>query len=67
MKRIQNNVVKNISKCNLLHDIFNPPKCAKKIKSHDSPILYGCINTRKGKVRFKSFAYYWTVYVVLRF
>ena len=55
MTRIHNNKVKNIAECNLLHDIINPLKRAKKLNSHYSPILHGCMNTRKGKARFKRF------------
>ena len=55
MTRIYNNEVKNIAECNLLHDIINPPKRAKKSNSHYSPILHGCMNTRNGKAKFKIF------------
>ena len=55
MTRIQNNEVKNISECNLLHDIINPSKRTKNLNSHYSPILHGCMNTRKGKSKFKNF------------
>ena len=47
--------VNKIAESNLLHDIINPPKCAKNINSHYSPILNGCMNTRKCKAKFKSF------------
>ena len=30
----------------------NPPKCAKNLNMHYSPILHGCMNTIKGKARF---------------
>ena len=33
----------------LLDDILNPPKCAKNLNIHYSPILQECMNTRKGK------------------
>ena len=55
MTRIQNNEIKNIAECNLLHDIINPPKHAKYLNSHYSPFLHGCTNTRKGKAKFKNF------------
>ena len=58
MMRINNNEVKNIAECNLLHDIINPPKRANKLNIHYPPILHGCMNTRKGKSKFKFFAYY---------
>ena len=55
MTRIQNNEVNNIAECNLLHDIINPPKRTKKLNIHYSPILHGCMNTRKGRAKFKNF------------
>ena len=55
MTRIHNNEVEIISECNLLHDIINPPKTAKILNSHYSPILRGCMNTRKGEAKFKNF------------
>ena len=53
MTRVHNNEVKNIAECNLLHDIINPPKRTKNINSRYSPILHGCMNTRRGKLKFK--------------
>ena len=47
--------INNISECNLLHDIINPPKRAKKLNSHYSIIMHGCINIRKGRAKFKKF------------
>ena len=47
--------VKNIAEYNLLHDIINPPKRAKNINSHYSPITHECMNTRKGRANFKNF------------
>ena len=55
MMLIHNNGVNNIAECNLLHNTINPPKCAKILNIHYSPILPGCMNTRKGKVRSKHF------------
>ena len=52
---IHDDEVNNISECNLLHDIINPPKRAKNINSHYSPILHGCMNIRKGISKFKNF------------
>ena len=52
---IHANEVKDIAECNLLHDIINPPKIAKNINSHYYHILHGCMNTIKGRVRFKNF------------
>ena len=48
MTRIYDNEVNNISECNLLHDIINPPKLTKNLNSHYSPIIHGCMNTIKG-------------------
>ena len=55
MTRINNNEVKNISEYNLLHDIINHTKHAKILNIHYSPILHVCMNTRKGKAKFKNF------------
>ena len=55
MTRIHNNEAKNIVECNLLHDIINHPKHAKNLNTHYSPILHGCMNTRKGKSQFENF------------
>ena len=55
MTHIHNNEVKNIDEWNLLHDIINNLKRTKKLNSHYSPILHGCMNTRKGKAKFKKF------------
>ena len=52
---IHDNEVKNISECNLLHNIINPHKRAKNINIHYSPILHGCMNTRKGIEQLKNF------------
>ena len=55
MTCIYNNKVNHIDKFNLLHDILNPSKHTKYINSHYSPILHGCVNTRKGKSKFNNF------------
>ena len=55
MTRIHDDKVNNISKCNLLYDILNPPKCTKKLNNHYYPIIHECMNTRKGKTKFKNF------------
>ena len=49
------NKVTKISEFNLLHGIINPPKRAKNLNFHYSPILHRCMNTRKGKAKFKNF------------
>ena len=48
MTRIHDNKVNNISEWNLLHDILNPPKPKKNLNIQYSPILHGCMNTKKG-------------------
>ena len=55
MTRMNDNEINNISECNLLHDIINPPKRTKKLNSRYYPILNGYMHTRKGKANFKSF------------
>ena len=64
MTRIQNNEVNNIAECNLLHDLINSPKRANNLNSNYSPIIHGCMNTRKVKWSLKTLASYWKVYVV---
>ena len=53
MTCIHDNEVNNISECNLLNDILNPPKRTKILNGHYYFILHGRINSRKGKERFK--------------
>ena len=55
MTCLHNNEVKNIAECNLLYDIINRPKRGKKLNSHYSHIIHGCMNTGKGKANFKNF------------
>ena len=55
---IYGNEVNNISEFNLIHDIIHPTKCAKNINIHYSPILHGCMNTRKGRAKFKNYPSY---------
>ena len=55
MTCIHDNKVNNISEFDLLHNIINPPKLAKKLNIHYYHILHGCMNTRKGKANFKNF------------
>ena len=52
MTRIHNSKIKNLDECDLLHDIINYPKRAKKLNIQYSPILNGCVNKRKGKANF---------------
>ena len=55
MTRIHEKMVNKIVECNLLHDIINPPKLTKSLNRHYSPIIHGCMNTRKYKEKFKNF------------
>ena len=52
---IHENKVNKISECNLLHDIINPSKCSKYINIYYSPIIDGCMNTRKSRAKFNKF------------
>ena len=55
MTRIHDKEVNKISECNLLHEIINPPKRTKYLNIHYPPIIHGCTNTVKGKVKFNNF------------
>ena len=55
MININDNEVKNIAECNLLHNIINTSKGAKNINSHYYPILHGYMDTRKGRAKLKIF------------
>ena len=55
MTRIHDEEVNKIAEFNLLHDIIDPHKRDKILKSHSSPILCGCIHTRHGREKFKNF------------
>ena len=48
------NDVNDLSEFNVLHDILNPSKHIKIINYNYSPILHGCINTRRGKEFLKT-------------
>ena len=52
---IHDNELKNIAEYNLLHDIINPPKRAKNMNIHYSPVLHVCMNTIEGREKFKNF------------
>ena len=52
MNPMHYNKVNNIAEYNLLHEMLNPSKCTKNINRHYSPIIHGCMNTRKGKAIF---------------
>ena len=55
MTRIHDDEVNKTSELSLLHDIINPPKRTKNLKSRYSNILHGCMNTRKVRSKFKDF------------
>ena len=55
MTRIHDDEVNKISECNLLHDIINPPKRTRILNIHYSPIINGCMNTRKSRAKFNNF------------
>ena len=55
MDNIHDNKANNISECNSLHDILNTYKRTKNMNDYCPPILHGCMNTRRGKARFKKF------------
>ena len=47
--------VHNIAEYNLPHGILNPSKPTKDVNSHYYPFLHVCMNTIKGKEKFKYF------------
>ena len=55
MTRIHDNKVNKIDERNLLHDIINSLKHTKNLNIHYYPISYGCMNTGKGRAKFKNF------------
>ena len=55
---IHDNKVKNIAEYDLLHGIINPPKRAKNINIHYSPIIHGFIINRKCRSKFKKLPQY---------
>ena len=55
MMCIYNKDVSKIAKFNLLHDMMNPPKRAKSLYSHYTPILPECMDTIKRRAKFKNF------------
>ena len=54
MKNINDNDVNNTDEYNVLHDVLNDSKHIQK-KNHYFPILHGCINTHRGKKKYKMF------------
>ena len=55
MTCIKRNKLNKLAEYNLLHDILNTPKHTKKSNRHYYHIIKGCMNTRKGKAKFKNF------------
>ena len=55
MTCIHDNEVSNGAKYNLLNDIINHPKGTKILNSHYSPNIHACMNTEKGKAKYKKF------------
>ena len=53
MTRIHDKEVNKKAECSLLHDIINPSRQTQKLNIHYSSILQICMNTRKGKEKFK--------------
>ena len=47
--------VNEIVECNLLYDIINTPKRAKRFIICLYHILHGCMNTRRGKSKYNNF------------
>ena len=54
MTCIHEDKVNKIAECNPLHDLLNPSKITKKLNSHYSLILHGCMSTQKGRAKFKN-------------
>ena len=52
MTHLHDNEVNNIAEYNVLYDIINPPKRAKKSNSHYYHIINVCMNTRRGREKF---------------
>ena len=65
MNSIRDNKVNNIAELDLLHYILNTSKRTKYINAHYSPILRGCMNTRRGKSKFIYFLYIGCSYTIL--
>ena len=55
MIHIHDKEVNKISEFNLIHDMINPPKCAKILNIYYHPIIHIFMNTRKGRAKFKNF------------
>ena len=64
MTRLHDNGVINIAKLNLLNDIINPPKLTTHLNTHYSPIIHGCMNTRKVNRSLRTLEFCWIVDVV---
>ena len=64
MTRINDKELNKIAEYNLIHDMINSPKHAKNLNIHYSPILHGCMNTRRGKAKFKNFRILLDIFLV---
>ena len=53
--------VNKISKCNLIHDIINPPKRTENININYYPILHVCMYTWNIERNLRASKFYWTV------
>ena len=66
MIQIYEKEVNKIPEFNLLHDISNLPKRAKHLNINYSPIIHGCMNTRKVERGLRTSEFYWTLDVIPR-
>ena len=55
MIHIHDKELNTISEFNLIYNIINPPKRAKILNMHYSPIIHGCNNTIIVITRFNNF------------
>ena len=58
--------VNDTSKYNLLNYIPNPSKHTKNTRTHYSLILHGCMNTRRGRAKYRTFKSCYIVDVIPR-
>ena len=55
MNCIYGNIVNKTFEWNLLHDVLNHTRCNKTFNSHYCTIIHGCMNTWKGRSKYKNF------------
>ena len=65
MTCINRNKLNELYDYTLVQDKLNPPKRTNNIIIHYSPILQGCMNTKRVKLNLRTFEFYWIVDVVL--